>query len=125
MEINIDDKILKFNYGNTGDVLNLIRFISRKAKNNLKGFDLNENSLKNIFNLQDFSGLLGLICDCIGDEELENIFFKLSNNCIFNNERITKNLFDDVENRKYFFKIFYNIMLENLKVFFTIKASTI
>ncbi len=124
MEIKIDDKILKFNYGSTGDVLTLIRFISRKTKNNLKGFELNENSLKDGFDLQDFSGLLGLICDCIGDEELENIFFKLSNNCIFNNERITKNLFDDIDNRKYFFKIFYNIMLENLRVFFTIKAST-
>lgn len=124
MEIEIDNKILKFNYGSTGDVLTLIRFISRKAKSNLKGFELNENSLKDVFDLQDFSGLLGLICDCIGDEELEAIFFKLSNNCIFNNERITKNLFDDIENRKYFFKIFYNIMLENLKVFFIIKAST-
>lgn len=120
MEIQIQDKILKFNYGNTGDVLDLIRFVSKKTKNNIKG-DFN---IDNIIKDNDFNNLLNIIFDCIGDKELEDILFKLSNNCIFNNERITKDLFNDINNRKYFFTIATNILKENLKVFFTIKANT-
>ena len=124
MEIQIQDKILKFNYGNTCDVLDLIRFIVRKTKNNIKDFNLSNFNIDNVIKDNDFNNLLNIIFDCIGDKELEDILFKLSNNCIFNNEKITKDLFNDINNRKYFFNIAINILKENLKVFFTIKAST-
>lgn len=124
MEIPIQDKILKFNYGNTGDVLDLIRFIARKTKNNIKDFNLSNFNIDNIIKDNDFNNILNIIFDCIGDKELEDILFKLSNNCIFNNEKITKDLFNDINNRKYFFNIAINILKENLKIFFTIKANT-
>ena len=124
MEIQIQDKILKFNYGNTGDVLDLIRFIVRKTKNNIKDFNLSNFNIDNIIKDNDFNNLLNIIFDCIGDKELEDILFKLSNNCIFANEKITKDLFNDINNRKYFFNIAINILKENLKAFFTIKANT-
>ena len=124
MDIQIEDKILKFKYGNTGDVLELIRFIAKKAKNNIKDFNINNIDFDKTLKENDFSSILSLVCDCIGDKELETIFFKISNNCIFDNERISENLFDSVENRKYFIKIFINIIKENLKVFFTIPATT-
>lgn len=123
MDLIIDEnKILKFNYGNTGDVLELIRFISKKAKNNIKDFDFSKIDINKLDNI-DISAFLTLICDCIGDKELENIFFKLSSKCIFENEKITQEFFDDIKNRKYFIKIFVNIIKENLKVFFTIPAT--
>lgn len=124
MEIPIQDKTLKFNYGNTGDVLDLIRFIARKTKNNIKDFNLSNFNIDNIIKDNDFNNILNIIFDCIGDRELEDILFKLSNNCIFNNEKITKDLFNDINNRKYFFNIAINILKENLKAFFTIKANT-
>ena len=119
MEVLIEDRKLIINLATTRNCIKLISFLAKNIKKELPDFELNDS-----FKLEDFfnknkSKLINMLVACVEDsEELYNIFLDIASNCIFNNEKITENLLNEKENKKYFTKIVYNILLENIKVFF-------
>lgn len=105
----IDNKKLVFKYATFKSVYNLASFISRKTKDKIKLFDNNIDI--------NINTLIDVVLECVGDEDSLNYIFDLSKDCIFNNEKIDNNFFEDVDNRKYFFEIVKTIIVENIKVF--------
>ncbi|GHU26623.1 hypothetical protein FACS1894152_1630 [Bacilli bacterium] len=61
--------------------------------------------------------LLGSITSLLADGELDEVLLKCAGVCLLNDERITKDLFEWAPNRKDYYPLMYNVLLENVKVF--------
>ena len=74
-------------------------------------------------NLQDQDalslGLTKLIAIAMTAKSISNIFWQCANTCLYEENRITQQTFNDVENRKDFLEVKYWVLFFNLEIFFS------
>lgn len=110
MEKIIDNKKLIIKSAKMSDCLELFSYVSRKASIlNLK--------LQDVINDIN-SNIIKIVTLCLGDKEGYDIALKICSNCIFNNEKITINLFEEEDNRQYFFEVIFEVLKYNFNSFF-------
>lgn len=64
-------------------------------------------------------GLTKLIAIAMTAKSIGNIFWQCANTCLYDENRITQQTFNDVENRKDFLEVKYWVLFFNLEIFFS------
>ena len=121
-KINIDEEnILELNYATWGQVMDLVKVIATILKANNINIQLDKILAGNTEDLNIetiIKSFMPILCDAVGNEDLINAIFKCSENSLINGERINKEFFEYVENRKLFFRTMIEIVKFNLQPFF-------
>lgn len=126
MEIIIKDKVLKFNYCNFNDSLKLIRLTVKVLKDNvdsLKDIIPNADGISKIQkklekNELDLTEIINLILSALEDKEFYDLALSMASGCIYDNQAITQNFFEIPENRVLYIPIMFNIIKNNILIFF-------
>lgn len=65
------------------------------------------------------SSLIKLVTIAMASNEMNSIFWRCANTCLYNGERITQKTFESIDARKDYLEIKYHIFKENLSIFFS------
>lgn len=64
-------------------------------------------------------GLTKLIAIAMTAKGIDSIFWRCANTCLYDENRITQQTFNEVENRKDFLEVKYWVLFFNLEIFFS------
>lgn len=111
--------ILELDYTSYNTTFNFIQNLARVIKKDLPNFNLdlaNLNDKDLMANI--FSVLPNIILNAVMDNQFIQSIFDCADNSKINDERINKEYFEDVNNRKDFFLTLFNVAKYNLTPFF-------
>lgn len=108
--MKIDGKELKITPSSFDEVMDLQDAVGKAITS--QKLDIKFDASKADFTEQDLGGLLSSIVALITSKEVRSCLFKCAERSLFEADKVDKEFFDKVENRKYF----YPIMTEILKV---------
>jgi len=126
MELIVKDKILKFNYCSFQDSLKLIRLTTKILKNNINSLkdilpnaegisEIQKQLDKNNFDLTD---IINILLGALEEPELYDLALNMASNCIYDNQAISQNFFEIPANRGLFIPIIFQILKNNIQIFF-------
>ncbi|GHU29301.1 hypothetical protein FACS1894152_7630 [Bacilli bacterium] len=107
--------ILRFKYCSMGDFQTLKKIILHHVNIKLDNSFMDRPIME--MAREFVKPLLESLVDVLGDSELDEVLLKCAGVCLLNDERITKDLFEWAPNRKDYYPLMYNVLLENVKVF--------
>lgn len=123
-------KALNITLGQMAEVMPLYRSVVSEFKKNGISFDLSglkdvevkdgKVKLANLFPFisQNLNGVINGFLDIVISKEVVDCVFVCARRCLLDNQRITPELFDNIEYREDFFLVMYHIICENLRPFF-------
>lgn len=66
----------------------------------------------------DLNGAVSLIAQFMSSKDIREALFKCLRRCTYNNEKITPEFFNNIENRKYYYPMAFECIKENIAPFF-------
>ena len=111
--------ILELDYTSFQNSMELIRIISTIIQKDIPNFKIDSEFFKKDSEEigEVLENILPIVLNAIGNEELIDTIIKCGDNSLINGERISKNYFETVENRKDFFLVLFEIAKYNIMPF--------
>jgi hypothetical protein len=114
--MNIDGKELKItpsSFDEAMDLKDAIESAVKEGKISIAG-----NFLEKDISENDFSDILNAILAVDCSKEIRKCLFICAGRAVLGTEKITKEFFEDIENRKYYYQIMIEVLKVNLSPFF-------
>ena len=115
--MNIDGKELRITPPSFDDAMDLkdaIEIAIKSGKLDLK-FDIND--IKDISD-NDFGEIAKLILSVDSSKEIRNCLFKCASRAVLGTDKIDREFFESIENRKHYYKIMIEVIKVSLSPFF-------
>ena len=112
--------VLKIGIPKVAIATNLLRSLVNVIKSEISNFDLSKISgqeeVETVLK-ENMNKLINVFCGIIANENIEKLILQCCKSCTLNDERITEELFEDIDNRKDYLEVLFYVCWENIKVF--------
>ncbi len=124
----IDGKELEVTPASFADAMALKEVIAKALKENgikidLSSVDIDFNKIDKM-DAGDVGWILEPVLTLTTDSTIRKQLFKCSERAMFNKSKVNEDLFEDVENRKYFYPIMMEVLKVNISPFFGLASSS-